>query len=124
MSETETVTKDEAHYTAEMNALREELERERERRRTAEANAAELKRKFEFTDQQNDQLREELNQMTIAKARLEGYIDRARESDPKPEPVMVPLNEHPAYAGRNYEVDMYGSAMTAKETPWYRMRRP
>jgi chromosome segregation ATPase len=120
MSETETVTKDEAHYTAEMKALREELDREHERRVTAESNAANYKRKFEASNQENDMLRETIHGTEIAKARLEGYIDRARESDPKPEPVMVPLDQHP---GLHRNGDFYGSAMTAIETPWYKLKR-
>lgn len=115
-TESETV----ANQTAEMKALREELDREHERRVTAESSASNYKRKFEASDQENNFLREQLHESEITKARLEGYIDRARESDPVPEPVMVPLDKHPAF---HRSGDMYGSAMTAGETPWYKRKR-
>lgn len=70
---------------------------------------------------ENARLRDELHNMTIDKARLEGYIDRARQFDPPPEHVMVPQARE--MLGRDFQSPVhslrsYGS--DGGNFPWYR----
>jgi hypothetical protein len=69
-------------------------------------------------------LREEIHGMTVEKARLEGYIDRAHESEPRPAPVMVTVPLETLRGDRSSKSDMdymlrsYGSK--DRPLPWYK----
>lgn len=73
----------------------------------------------EAVRKENDYLRDQLHEMSVEKARLEGYIDRARESDPLPAPEMIPVPP----MQRVY--DGYGAmgATGERPAPWYRRSR-
>lgn len=96
------------HQLALANGSREESVRE----------ANKWRKETEALQKEVDSLKDSLHDLTIQKARLEGYIDRAREADPKPEPVMVPMQDQ--YRGHRMDFnDIYGS-QNERETPWYR----
>jgi hypothetical protein len=91
-------------------------------RKTSDQNYSsgrEWKQRADEAEREVRDLKDELHAMTIEKARLEGYIDRTRQFDPKPEPVMVPLGsdriEH------SFDHDMLGYGSTGdRKAPWYR----
>ncbi len=101
-----------------------------EERNQAQTVATQRKTRITELESEVGLLREELHAITVDKARLEGYIDRAREFDqPAPaEPdtmVTVPMSVlRPPMIVRNgsrdFEImDNYGSSKN-RPAPWYK----
>jgi chromosome segregation ATPase len=103
---------------AEITSLHKRIEELREERNAATAAGHKWKDEAKRLQSVTEGLMDTLNGMTVEKARLEGYIDRVREFDPQPEPVMVPqvLNN----PSRRLD-DSYGYTPYSKgQEPWYR----
>lgn len=101
-----------------------ELERERTARRENSDIAGRWKKKAEGLETEVGNLREELHGITVDKARLEGYIDRARQFDPQPETKLVTVPEEMV---RHFRTDGYGNGVAdfyASQKngpqPWYK----
>lgn len=101
-----------------------DMERYRKERTEAITNGREWKERAEMLEKEVGTLRDEIHGMTVEKARLEGYIDRAHESEPRPEPVMVTVPLETLRGDRNSKSDMdymlrsYGSK--DRPLPWYK----
>lgn len=102
--------------TAERDSLKSRVEDLRASRDENYAAGKKWKSNAEALEKQRDELVEDLHRITVEKARLEGYIDRVREFDPQPEPVMVPQRPD-RHVNR---LDGYGySGMERGPAPWY-----
>jgi hypothetical protein len=111
-------------YRNQVTEAKAELEREQIARRENRDIGERWKKRATELEIEVGQLREELHGITVEKARLEGYIDRARQFDTEPEPVMVTVPEDMIrqprnVSGRDFEsMVSYGSK--DRPQPWYK----
>lgn len=106
--------------------LEDDLEVERTTRRENYDAGQKWKKRATELETEVGQLREELHGITVDKARLEGYIDRARQFDPEPEIKLVTVPEHMIRAPKMYGgaadfevLTNYGSRADRPQ-PWYK----
>lgn len=102
---------------AELERVRSQRDRYLAERDANYENGKKWKSNAEALESQRNGVMDELHRVEIDKARLEGYIDRVREFDPQPEPIMVPQ-----HVGRHQPIGLVDEYLHSdrRPAPWYR----